>query len=299
MQKLQFEFNLSLVLAHSMVLETKSAMSPNGVVDDAIAGGDPAAPPTPESAAQVLQAWTQSMPGLMKIMQQEVGPTEQAFFNSQQNIAPQAGQLNADIYKTIAPQLADTDTGIANSLLQGQGADNVRLAHDLQMGVDKPWYEARDQAGSKLAELLGGMNPNELTGSERAEVERGVGRERAASGNLGSPDAQDVVGNALTFGSALMAKKNAVGAAINNATNFLSQGKSGVDTFAQATGKTGTQAMGNQFYAPNQGQNAFTTGNNAYNQITGLKQQENDINANRRDSLDRFTGFMGSLPSIS
>lgn len=283
--------------AEDILARTREEYSPNGIVDDAHCGGDPAPPPNTESSQAVLDAYTHGLPQILKIMQDQVGPTDQAFFNSRQNIAPQEAALDTKMYQDNAPALAQAGIGAANAAFDNGGSALATKAQGLQRQVDQPWYDARDQAGGKLADLLGGMDPNQLTGAESANVERGLNRTNGANGTLNNPDNNAVLKNAMTFGSALDQKRSNVANAINSATQFLGQGKSGIDTFAQATGQTGTAQFGAPAYnSQGQGQNAFTTGNNAYNQMNAMRLNQNDIQANRRDSLDRINETMASQP---
>jgi hypothetical protein len=263
-------------------------------------GGDAPAPQTQESMASVLAAYANTLPDILRVARQEVGPTEQAFLDSLKSTAPQQADLNAGLYEQYAPRFAESNAATEADLLKRYGADTVRTAYGLQQEVDAPYYAAREQAGNKLGQLLSGLDPNRLTEGESSEVERLLNRSRVGSGDLRNPDSTGVVSAAQTFGSALQSKRNAVSQAIDNATNFLSQSRTGIDTFGQATGRLGTQAFGQGFYNNQPGAGAaFGMANSALGTAAGLRQQENDINANRRDSLDRVTGVLSSLPSIS
>lgn len=291
---------ISEFLAHSMVFFTREELSPNGIVDDARNGGDPPAPSTQQSMGDVLQAYAQYLPDILRVARQEVGPTEAAFQASKEVTAPQQAELDARLYETYAPRFAASSAKTEADLLGTYGAQNVRNAAALQREVDQPYFTAREQAGGKLGELLAGLDPNKLTEGESSEIERNLNRARVSSGDNRNPDNTSVISAAQTFGSGLQAKRDAVSRAIDNAVNFMNSSRTGVDTFAQATGRSGTQAYGQQAYTSQPGANqAFGTASNVFGQTAAMQAQRNDINSQRRDSLDRSTQVLSSLPNIS
>lgn len=263
-------------------------------------GGDPPATPLAESSAATLAAYKQNLPDILKIMSDWYGPLEQTAQTSRESIAPQEAALNAKLMKDYLPQYTQAQTEAEGSALTGQGGKNVLAADALQRQIDQPFYTAREAGSKSLADLLGGMDPNKLTGGEETQVERGLNRQGVNTGEFRNPSNTGTINAALTYGDALQKKKSNVAAAINTATGFMSGARTNNDVFGQATGRSGTTNFGNNlFNSTGAGNQAFNQGQNTYNQLTNLQSQANDINANRRDSLDRFTGVMGSLPNVS
>lgn len=303
---MQFELNLSLVLAHSALLFTKDEYSPNGVVDDARNGGDPPPPKTEESTREVMQAFEQFLPRIMQSTAGAVPITEGAKIDTAEQVAPRWAALQNLLYQTYGPGLNRTGADIADenaerqasrdlSVVSGTGRDLVREADKTARIADPEFYRGREEAGARLSDLLS----NGLSGGERSEIERSLNRRNNAEGSLATPTATSTVENAATFGGAL---RDRMGKALEVSAQVLPQLRSGVDPFKVATGRESTANTGDsRFMGANQqiGAEGFGTANNFLGGVNQLRQQENQINADRRDSFDRATQFMGSLPSIS
>lgn len=313
---MNFEFNLSLVLGHTLLSEVRSNYSPNGVVDDAVNGGDPAAPTVGESTAQQLQALTANLPGLMQSVGGNILPYEQQLQTAQNTIAPQQAQLNADLFAKYGSQLNDIGNQLASStalsqakstadVLNGPGQAALSAADAAQRKLDPEYYATRSLESGKIGDLLNSIDLNGLSGSERAEVERSNAQQDASRGIANSPSQTATVNNAMNFGSALQNKRNALSQAISTATGFLPNAQGPINAVATTTGKSSNNAGVSQFSGVGTSQTGQLGG--ATNSLaSGLLGNVNntatssaDINANRRDSLDRVTGVLGSLPSVS
>lgn len=267
--------------------------------------GDPAAPTAGESTAGVLQALAQYYPQLFQVIRDQIGPTEQSILDSEKNISPQEDQLNVDLTKQYAPQLADVENQISQArklsdasgglaVVNGPGGDLAKAATNLASTViDPEFFKVRAAAGDKTTELINGLNPNGLSGGERAEIERSVNAANARSGNTGNTSATTTAGNALQFGSALNAKRAQIGTILSQATNSAPNLRSGIDPYGKPT--TSTPYTSNFQAVTPTSPTATNFGTNALNQVTGLQQQSNDINANRRDPLDRVTQLIGAV----
>lgn len=179
--------------------------------------------------------------------------------------APQYEQVNADIFSRLYPQYARSQAAgediyrqaIAESdarLLAGPGRENVLAMERLQKEVDPQFYRLRE-AGANTVEnalakadaLMGGMDPNALTGAEMANAERGINRIRATSGDLNVPSNIGTVRAGLQFDDRLQQKRNAVSQAINSAVgaftgagNFATGTRSGIDAGSVALGRAGS-----------------------------------------------------------
>lgn len=306
---MNFEFNLNVVLAHSILFETKNVLSPNGVVDDARNGGDPPAPTVNESMAQQLQAYIKNIPDLAKVTSQQVLPTEQALTDAQKVIAPQQQQLLTDLFAKYGPQLNDVGNiinatnakaGAQSDLdvLKGPGSELLAKTQEEQRKLDPEFYKTRALTGQKTDELLNSINLNGLSGGERAEVERSVNQDSVRRGTSNAPSNIQTVDNAMKFGSALGAKRNQLADAISRATNFLPSAQSGISAFQVATGKPAGNQGATQFggVAP-VGNQTFAQGNALLGNINQTANNSANIDANRRDSLDKVSGVLGSLPT--
>ncbi len=271
-------------------------------------GGDAPAPTTQETTAQMLQAYTQYLPGLMSTTNAQVLPTAQAQFDVNKQLAPQFAQLQSDLYSQYGSDLnrigadilkqnqlaqAQADTAV----LQGPGAEAVRQGLALQREADPEYFATRTAAADKIARLLESIDLTGLSGSERAEVSRGLAQQQEKRGLSTAPSQIATIEAAGQFGSALQNKRNALGQALDTATNFLGQSRTGIDAFQVATGKPSMPNPGGQQFQgidKTMGNQAYNTAGNFLNQIGQSQQTQMNINADRRDSLDRVNSTLNS-----
>ena len=141
-----------------------------------------------------------------------------------------------------------------------------------------------------------------LSGGENEAIRRGLAQESNARGTSVSPSMTETVAGAQRYGDAAYNRqnqaKNQLTNALSVATGALPAMKSGIDAFQVATGRSsGNNAGDNKFLGvnQNQGSEAFGSANNLLNNATQLKLNENQINADRRDGLDRFNETWSSV----
>lgn len=256
-----------------------------------------------------MQALTANFPAYAATLRSQLPATSQAEFDAASQVSPQYAQLLSQLYGTYGPQLAQTGADVERinrvgaagtdlAILQGPGGALVTQAQALDRSLNPEFYNVREQAAGRLGDLLSSVNPND----PNPEAERLVNQENIRSGNIGVPtNATNTVANALQFGDERMKRVNALGNAINTASNFLQTGRSEFNPVQTALGRPSTNAGASQFGGVTQGagQNSYGMGQGLSQQIGAFTTQQNDINAGRRDSLDRFNETLGSLPSIS
>lgn len=281
-------------------------------------GGDSPTAPVGQSTAQQLQAYIQYLPGLMSATAGAALPTGQTLQDANKVLSPQQNQLQTDMFKQYGPQLsAIGDTINANTaksnlasntdLMGSQNAtDLLARTNAAQRQLDPEYYAARSAAGSQLGNLLGSIDLSGLSGSERAEVERSNNQQDNSRGILNTPSQTATTQNAMQFGNALNVKRQALGSALGTATNFLNSSQGPVNALQTVTGASSGQpnAGTGQFQNPNAASTpgASSTQNMGSGLLSGINATQNNIagiNSNLRDSLDRTTGVLGSLPSIS
>ena len=177
----------------------------------------------------------------------------QSIQNINQTAAPQAQQLNYDLYNQFAPQFARAGANVQgieqqgeiqnniSSLLNG-GGDLIGLASEADRLTNPEFYAQRETANKGFQNLIGGMDPNKLTGSELANVERGVNRLNARTGNLNVGDSTTTASNALQFDDRLQSKRAAFGQALNLFPGISAASRSPINAFQVGTGKTATQS---------------------------------------------------------
>lgn len=215
-------------------------------------GGAPAtgsykAPGIEEQTQKLYDAYSQYLPKFTESTQKNV-----------EQFTPRQNQLDysqfaqfAPLFSQVGSQLQGQEVGNNLSLLQGQGRDLVGAAQGLEDLASPDYAKSRTAANQGFQSLIGGMDPNKLSGSEMANVERGVNRLNARTGNLNTADSTSTTANAMTFGSALDAKRQSFGQALNLFPGLAGASRSNLDTFSIGTGKGAGANVGlQQFGGP-------------------------------------------------
>ena len=310
-----FEINLSKVLGHSMVWESTRLEVDNGIPKGFFVNGGSPAPGTQESMAEVMKAYREN---IIPMIQQQVTAARQYEPEMQklrEEISPREQQLNADLYRQFGPEFARIGSDIARQnaqaqaetdlgIVSGTGRELVREAMRTQKEADPEAYRARELALQNLEQLQGSLtDPNAgLSGAERAEIDRSLARENYARGTGATPTATSTVSNAMAFGGAGEARKQQRQSAIANAAQLAAGAvqplSSRIDTFQLTTGRPSVnQGEARTGGAREVGQESNAMGMNLFGNASQMRQQENQINAQRKTGLDQFSQVMGSLPS--
>jgi hypothetical protein len=221
-----------------------------------------------------------------------MSPTSLAQLQAAQLTAPGVNQLEADRYNTITRNQAATDADILGTI----GRDRASIASEIDRGINPEFYQARE-AG--LDSILGQLKMLDLNNAN-PEAERLVNLENVRTGNLTTPSNEtNTVKNALQFGDERLKRSAALSQALNTANNFLTSSRATFDPFGRSvTTSTTNNAVGSPSAF---GSNSQTSnlGNDLLGNVFGTFNNAIGINAQRRDSLDRFNETMGSLPSYS
>ena len=310
-----FEYNLSKVLGHSMVWESTRLETDNGIPSGFFVNGGAPAPTTQESMAEVMKAYRENIIPMiqqqvaaarqyepeMQKLREEISPKEQALNKRlYEEFGPEFARIGSQIARQNAQAQAETDLGIVS----GTGRELVREAMRTQREADPEAYRARELALQNLEQLQGSLtDPNAgLSGAERAEIDRSMARENYARGTGATPTATSTVSNAMAFGQAGEARKAQRQSAIANAAQLAAGAvqplSSRIDTFQLTTGRPSVN-MGEARTGPARevGQESNAMGMNLFGNASQMRQQENQINAQRKTALDQFSQVMGSLPS--
>lgn len=270
---------------------------------------EPSAQSAKVQLGDTLAALVKHYPALAKVANENILPSEQAALKARQEISPQELALQSELYKQFGPGFAQTGSDIAAQTQKGQvsadlaasqggGAELVKQLDAIQRGVDPEFYATREAAGGKVNALLAGQDPNSLTGAELANVERGLNRSNISEGNL-TPSATGTIKNAMTFGGALDKKRQNLADALNVATNFLSQSKSGINAFNVATGRGGPENQGESKFNltpnANAGQDSNSMFSDVFGQTGAFELQKGQIRANRADTVDTVNSMVSSV----
>ena len=286
--------------------------------------------PTPsvkDTTAQALAAYRDNYPAYAAMLRQEAGKElarQQELYPEQLKLAqqqlaaakafvPQYGQLASD----EAYREAMSDAGKQVDVLRGPGGQLIDEAFAKSQQVDPEFYGRRAQTGAMLGDLLRSFaapgtvsadNPfgtftGELSGSERAEIERSLAQNRARSGSMGGPMAMsDVVSNAMMFGQGVQNRRDALGRALGQATSFLPAARSGFDPFQVAMGRPSQQFGAQQFapptaVSPTQGAAGQFMGNvmAGARQSAGFQANQPSLLTNMGSVMKTFPGLAGGL----
>ena len=312
-----FEINLSKVLGHSMVWESTRLEVDNGIPKGFFVNGTNVIPNTSESMESVMKAYRENLIPMIQNQIQAAQAYEPAMQKLREEVSPREQQLNADLYRQYGPQFAKTGSEIARQnaeaqaatdlgIVSGTGRDLVREAMRTQKEADPEAYRARELALANLERLQGSLtDPNAgLSGAERAEIDRSLARENFARGTGATPTATSTVSNAMAFGQAGEARKAQRQSAIANAAQLAAGAvqplSSRIDTFQLTTGRPSVnQGEARTGGAREVGQESNAMGMNLFGNASQMRQQENQLNAQRKTGLDQFTQVMGSMPSVS
>lgn len=295
--------NIIRFLAFSSVYFSKEEWTPAGT--PVFCGGDPAPASTSESTSEMLKAYTEQLPALMRVTNEQLTPTAQAQLAAAQATSPGYNELQQQLYSTYAPQLAATQSQIdsqvaaaqrASELAQvtGTGTELVKAADALQRQIDPEYYATRAAVSDALAkQLIGG-----LTGGESEAIQRGINQNNVRSG-ITAPSGETAVAAGMQYGNAA---NNKLTQALATATGALPTMRSNIDALTTATGRSSGNAGTQQYQGINQNTGnqsaAYNTGNNLLNATTQLRLQENQLESQRKSGIekanDAMTGVLNS-----
>lgn len=299
----QLIFNLCLIKAELVLSKVKYQYP---LCSNAY-NGDPPAPNASESTGDVLSAFLNYFPALMQSYRSETLPTEQSNLAAAQATSGPYQELLTGLAEKFYPRLnklgqttdASNRLATANTdvnILSGPGKDLAREYKNIDQELNPEYYNSRSLASKKLAELLGSVDLN----NANPEAERLVNQDNIRTGNLGNTSATNTVGNALSFGNEKLKRQAVLSDAIGQATNFASaanntQFNPATASLGKPTSNTGLSQFGG---VTKPGDQSFTSGQGFLNNISGFQENAMNINANRRDVLDKLnetTTAIGSL----
>jgi hypothetical protein len=305
---MNYWYNFSLMVART-ILDEK--IEENYYALDAV-NGDPAPSNAIESTDIMMQALQKNLPGLGRVMGENILPFEQAKLAASEITSPRQAELQANLYDKYGQRLNDTGNQIARNnalaqaetdkqVLAGPGKELIASALEAQRVADPEYFKTRETMAPALEKLIGSYDlTGGLSAGENAAMERSVNQGNVARGTATAPSNIATVQNAVQFGDATRRRQqeNQAGMAnaLNVGTGFLPASRTGFDPFRVATGKSsGANTGENKLTGPMQvGQDTMAMGNNMFNQIAATHNNAANINAQRRDGLDRFNETFSS-----
>jgi hypothetical protein len=224
----------------------------------------------------ILPFFSQSVTG-------QLAPADQALLSSALSTIPGFADLQRDVALKDAETTRQIYTGDLGAFETG-----ARKADELSRAFDPEFYSTRTDLSTALSQLL---SPG-LTGGERAEVERSLGRDNARSGNLpGTGSNLATVSNAMTFGNAA---RNRLADAISRASQVFPQLRTGVAAPGGISATPGSKVGLPQ--APTLGSTGMNLAGGLLGSLSGTQNQQVAAHlAPKASDLERGAGIFGNL----
>ncbi len=267
--------------------------------------------------ADQAKALQDLLPYLSGAVNQTILPNELAKYQASSAVSGPYAALMTDLYNTYGPQLNAIGNEIARrnalsqaetdkEVLQGPGTDLVKGAYDLSQIYDKPYYDSRAAAATRLQDLLSSINlSGDLSDTERSEIDKGLARQNIQAGTAFTPSQTNTVGNAMTYGQKSYERKtqaqDTLSKAIQASAAFLPAAKSGVDVFQVATGRASVPNSGNNLFGGTK-ETGSSAGASLGGQLMGgmnqLQMNTDTIESQKKDWLDQMNQITSSISDI-
>jgi hypothetical protein len=232
----------------------------------------------------LTQAYMSSLPQILGTTAQGQSAADIAAAKSAAAISPMYNQtalaglqgiLPAMAAAGITPQMISQlgGAGIQTGIMQGQGVPQAQAYNAAWQAANPTAAALMGPTATQTANLLNSINLQGLTPAERAEVERSLGQSQTATGNLGLDNATNAVQNAMQFGSALQAKRTALGQALGTAQGIIQGTNTGYNPMS-VMANAGQGNIGTQAFTPvtQSGNQAWNMAPGALGNLTGLTQ---------------------------
>lgn len=212
-------------------------------------------------------------------------PVEAGLLAASQMVSPGYSKLQSDLYSQYAPQMSATASQMEAARQQAQAEADLAVLQNVgqqtsaaltqaQRAADPEYFNTRALEAAKYAQLLSGMDPNRLSGSEMAEIERGSNFSNLGRGTLGTTSPTETARNAMQFGSGLQTKRDSLSKALESATQFLQPARTtqNTDTAVFSSGRTAKDNPANTLFQPvtPTGQTSYQMLNNSMSGTMGL-----------------------------
>lgn len=233
----------------------------------------------------VSAATARALPAYLKALSDNVLPYQQALLEAQKVVEPQQVQYALENYKRYGPEFnalgnqiaAENATANAQrelDVLNGTGSALIQRGIALDKELNPEFYRTRELVNNSYGNLVGSIDPNKLTGSETAEIERNLGRTGELAGSRGWT-------SALAFGEALNRKKDRLASVLAQGPGLINASRSAVDPFLIGTGRQSQINTGEaRLQNPNNnfGSNVASIGGGLLNNTFNLENSNADRN---------------------
>lgn len=255
----------------------------------------------------VLKSMQGNLPGVYQVMMDWQPKIADVQARTDAAVSPIYADTQVQLYDTAGRELnrigneIEMQNQLASSerekaIATGTGRDLVTAANELNRLMDPEFYKMREGVAAGADKLLGSMDPTKLSGSERAEVERGLAR----MGSVNPESAANTVANATQFGSALQQKQQAFSNVLAQIAGSIPATRTGVNAFEIATKRALTPNAGNANFVgvqSNTGQNSWETGNNFMAQASNLQAIKNQKAKDTMDMIQQGTESFNNVMS--
>jgi hypothetical protein len=264
-----------------------------------------------ETTEQQMTAFIRNLGPLMEVVSKNILPAEQALQDSRNAISPQQSQLELDLFEQFGPLLNEIGSNIAEQnakrqvqidtdIAEDRGRDLVAAAQQLARDADPEFFDNREAASDSFLQLLESLDPNGLSGSEEAGVERGVNRTLNRDGDRNTGSSGASLKSALSFDDRLLKKKQTLGAVLNTFPAVQQGSRSGIDTFQLTTGRPSMPSFSQFNPTGSRETGGLTTqfGSQFLGETGSNARQANDINSRRKDGFEKFGQVAAGIGNI-
>lgn len=278
-----------------------------GYMSMGLAEEDERAPKPKKVAKDVVTGMKDYLPGYMDLLRSQIYPTELAYLQAEQGVGRPRQKMYANLYSKFAPQYAQTQQELENIASEGelqrilgsggQGAlASELIAQQAARTADPEYYNLRELTANRLTEMLN----KGLTNSEVEAITRGQNRMNFSTGVNEVPSSMSTIGNAMQFGGAA---RDRLGQAIQLATQAFPTMKtstmSGNEMFSAASGRGRNINQNMQAFNTGVTGDAMGFGETFGNNLFGAKNNQMNIDANRRTVGDRFNQWTSSIGNLA
>lgn len=282
--KLENMNNKSLEGISKFTLWTMSLKAQGGASSSS---SQPLTPAQSGSSAQanMSQGVISEMPAYYKALEAQMPGYTTATTNAANQGLASTMAADTSMYQQYVPLLnqisqqmgasnLQSNTNAIGNTLNSSGAQGVVGGFNNLQSQMNPAYQS---TMGGLASMMQNQNPNALSGSEQAQVERGLNQMNYSGGNQGVGSPLTAINNAATFGTALQSKQANFANLASSSANTANTLQGGQNAFGLATGQpsgtssANTSTSSNQFLtSPN---NALGLGNMASGVGSGIMNQ--------------------------
>lgn len=280
-------------------------------LSDFLFGSKAEAPPIGDQIKSVAEAYAKYGPQLFDSIAAAEKQQAATDFDSAKTYSPQYAALEAQLQNEFGPQIAaaqaksaavsgNAAAGLEQQLIKQYGPETAKAILATVESADPRGVDAKNKLKSLYDTYTANLSPT-LNGSETAAINRSLAQQNP--NQVGSQ--LETIANAQTFGNAGTAKLQQFGEGAARAASLIPSISSGVNPFSVSTlGRDSSNSSAsivdkltnNQYNASGQ-----AIGVNGTNQLFGLQNQANAIDATNKDRgfLQAWTRGMAGLSSAA